>query len=424
MKKVAVIGLGKSGLSAAHFLQNEGYSVWATDDKVTCAPDGVILKNAVELTCQVQDFEFVVISPGVPLSHPLAKQAKLCQVELFCDVELAFRKIADKQIPIVGITGSNGKTTTTSLTCHILNSCNIPAKAVGNIGTPMLSVVDDVKGTLVAELSSFQLETMATKVLDAAIILNITPNHLDRHGTMEEYIKAKERIEHCLRPEGVLWIQKATNLVKNGCYFGFDSSCDLYTDTVAVYRFGKKESELPDLLKNSKSHNVENYLAAYALARHYGADPEECRKSYEKFEKPKHRLQHVHTCNEIMFYNDSKATSVDAVLRAVESISNPIVLIAGGVHKGYPYSSWKSAFKGKVRACVLIGQAADCIEQDLDCVVPILRATSLSEAVEMAISVASPQDAVLLSPGCASYDMFTSYEERGDKFQDIVCSLK
>lgn len=422
-KKVAVIGLGKSGISAAHFLQKQGYSVWVTDDKQTKGPEGTSFLPPQDLAYAISGFDFVVISPGVPLTHPVAVQANTEGLQVFCDVELAFRELALKPIPIVGITGSNGKTTTTSLTCHMLNNSSIPAKAVGNIGTPILSDEHAPTDTLVVELSSFQLETMSTKVLDSACILNITPNHLDRHGTMDEYIKAKQRIGGCLKPDGELWVQKACSWNKDLCHFGFDASCQLYTDGINVYRFGKKESELPEILQHSRSHNVENYLAAYALARHLGADAECCSQSYASFIKPKHRLEHVRTHKDILFYDDSKATSVDAVLRAVESLTNPIVLIAGGVHKGYPYTAWQSAFKDKVRACVLIGQAADIIEEDLQNIVPVLRAQSLEEAVSMAVDAAKPQDAVLLSPGCASYDMFTSFEERGDKFQAIVHAL-
>lgn len=177
------------------------------------------------------------------------------------------------------------------------------------------------------------------------------------------------------------------------------------------------------MLQHLRSHNVENYLAAYSLARSLGADAERCRQAYATFVKPKHRLEHVRTHNGIMFYDDSKATSVDAVLRAVESLSCPIVLIAGGVHKGYPYTSWQKAFKEKVKACVLIGKAADIIEQDLQNSVPIMHAHSLDEAVAKAMSQACTGDAVLLSPGCASYDMFSSFEERGIKFQEIVCTI-
>lgn len=423
MKSVAVIGLGKSGVSAAHFLVKQGYSVWVTDDKQTNGPEGMGFLPPHQMAARIADYQFVVISPGVPMSHPVAVAAKGCGLEVFCDVELAFRQIQSKDLAMIGITGSNGKTTTTSLTCHLLNSCNKPAKPVGNIGNPILSEIESPASTLVAELSSFQLETMSTAVLDAACILNITPNHLDRHGTMEEYTRAKYRIGACVKPGGQLWVQKACGGYGKGYYFGFDAACELYTDGVGVYRFGKKESCLPELLQHSRSHNVENYLAAYSLARLLGADPERCMEAYATFIKPRHRLEYVRTYNGIMFYDDSKATSVDAVLRAVESLTCPIVLIAGGVHKGYPYTSWRKAFKDKVKACVLIGQAADIIEQDLQNCVPIIRAQSLDEAVIKAMSQSRIGDAVLLSPGCASYDMFRSFEERGNKFQEIVCNI-
>lgn len=421
--KAAVIGLGKSGISASHFLQKEGYSVFATDDKAISAPEGIHFLSKAELAAMLEGFEFVVISPGVPLSHQVAHRAKELEIPVFCDVELAFQKLAYKTIPLLGITGSNGKTTTTSLTCHILNNCSIPAQTAGNIGMPILSLIEKTTDAFVVELSSFQLETMQTKVLDAACILNLTPNHLDRHGTMEEYSRAKERIALCLKPEGTLWVNETSTTLLKACRFGFSNRCDLYTDDKYIYRFGKSEAELPKELQNSRSHNVENFLAAYALAREYGADPYACCQSYQSFIKPKHRLEYIGTHNDILFYDDSKATSIDAVLRAVESLQSPIVLIAGGVHKGYPYNVWQQAFKNKVRSCVLIGQAADIIEQDLHNVVPIIRAENLQDAVQKAMSIAKAQDAILLSPGCASYDMFTSFEERGCKFQEIFASL-
>ncbi len=406
MREVGVIGLGKSGKSAREFLESRGYRVWATDDKLQ---EGAI--SAEEFV--QKDFEFVVISPGVPLSHKAAVAITYKNIPLFCDVELAFRNIRNRKA--LGITGSNGKTTTTSLTAHILQ-----AKAVGNIGLPILSELDDGKETLVIELSSFQLETMSANALDAACILNITPNHLDRHGTMEAYAAAKGRIELCLKPDGALWVKDG---LKGHFHFGFDPRCDLYSDGMHLFRFGQKEEGLPDSLQGKFSYEVENYMAAYALCRHLDTAPEVCRAAFDTFTKPKHRLQYVATKNGFHFYDDSKATSVDAVLRAVESIQNPIVLIAGGVHKGYPYHVWQKPFKDKVRACVLIGEAKELIEKDLEHAVPTLFADSLEEALQKAMQLAIQQDAILLSPGCASYDMFSSYEERGNKFQELVNAL-
>lgn len=417
MKKALVLGLGKSGISACRFLQNDGYEVWATDDKVKSAPSGVTFLQPDAL---MTDFEFVIISPGIALTSPVAKAALNSGIEVFCDVELAFRSLVKKNLPLVAITGSNGKTTTTSLTCHMLHSAGVDAKTAGNIGNPIL---DELSTTLVLELSSFQLETMKTAVLDAACILNITPNHLDRHGTMEEYVKAKRRIGLCVKPQGTLWVQKGCSWQEDQNTFGYDKDCDLYTDGRVVYRFGVEESQLPEILQNVRSHDVENYLAAYALSRHLNVAPDACYQAYSTFTKPKHRIEYVCTHRDIAFYDDSKATSIDAVLRAVESMKRPVVLIAGGLHKGHPYDAWREAFPGKVRAVILIGQAAEIIAQDLQNCIPFHFAQSLEEAVNTSLRAALPGDAVLLSPGCASYDMFSSYEERGDKFQQLVRAL-
>ncbi len=243
MKKVGVIGLGKSGLSASLFLQKEGCTVFATDDKQTTAPDGITFLPAGELANRVRDLDFVVISPGVALSHPVAVSCRQHSIDVFCDVELAFRRlVGHPTLKALGITGSNGKTTTTSLSTHILNFCSVAAEAVGNIGKPILTELEDTSKAFVVELSSFQLETISSKVLDACCILNITPNHLDRHGTMEEYARVKERIALLLKEGGAFWGQKG---MKGAFSFGFDSSCDLYTDGKGLYRFGKYEAALP-----------------------------------------------------------------------------------------------------------------------------------------------------------------------------------
>jgi len=419
-----VLGLGKSGLSACHFLLKEGHRVIACDDKLQTVPEGVTFKSPQELQHELAGIDLLVISPGVPPSHPVFIACRELGIETYCDVELAFRKVQKKPPPMCGITGSNGKTTTTMLTAHMLTFANIKAKTAGNIGLPILNEIETAKEHLVIELSSFQLETMKTPVLDAGIILNITPNHLDRHKDLAEYTDAKFRLELCVKEGGEFWVsQRLKNRATKGYTFGFNNSCDLYTDTKEIIRYSKKEAPLPQSLQGTQSHNVENFLAAYALARHYGADPQLCVAAYASFEKPKHRLQFVKSVNQIDFYDDSKATSVDAVLRAVESLSKPIVLIAGGVHKGYPYKAWQEPFAGKVRHLVLLGQAAPFIEQDLQGFVPITHAKNFDDAFQLATSLAQPHEIVLLSPGCSSYDMFSSFEERGKKFQHLISTL-
>jgi UDP-N-acetylmuramoylalanine--D-glutamate ligase len=427
--KAAVFGLGKSGLSACQFLKKEGYEVIACDDKQNSDPDGIQFCSKDALDELLPDLDFLVLSPGVPLSHPLVISAALKKVEVFCDIELAFRKLHIAPLPISAITGSNGKTTTTMLTSHFLQAGKIANITVGNIGTPLLDEIQS-GAHLICELSSFQLETTQTPVLDAACILNITPNHLDRHKTIEEYAKAKARIGLCLKESGEFWVQEKASqsfhLERSHFRFGFNPSCDLYSDGKFVHRFGKKEASLPPLLQNSRSHDVENFLAAYALARYYGVDPKTASDSYETFTKPKHRIEFVRVHNDISYYDDSKATSIDAVLRAVESLKKAegkIVLIAGGVHKGHPYTAWKEAFQNRVRSLVLIGQAAAFIEADLAQALPIYHAKTLEEAVQKATQLSQAQDIVLLSPGCASYDMFRSFEERGLRFQEIVKKL-
>lgn len=427
--KAAVFGLGKTGLSACRFLKKEGYEVIASDDKQTLAPEGsrFLSKDALEEI--LHELDFLLVSPGIAPSNPLVVSALSKGVEVFCDIELGFRKIEKSLLHICGITGSNGKTTTTLLTSHFLKAAQIENRTVGNIGTPLLDELQSCNH-LVCELSSFQLETTKSRALDIACILNITPNHLDRHITIEAYAKAKARIALCLKERGEFWVQEsasqAFSFERFHLRFGFNPSCDLYSDGKSLIRFGKNEAELPSLLQGKVSHDVENFLAAYAIARYYGVAAEVITASYETFIKPNHRIQFIRTHNEISYYDDSKATSVDAVLSAVRSLKNSkgkIVLIAGGVHKGHPYDAWKDAFQDTVRFLVLIGQAASFIEKDLGSNFPIQHAKTLEEAVQKAMQVSQAQDIVLLSPGCSSYDMFSSFEERGLAFQGFVKNL-
>lgn len=436
MRKVAIIGLGKSGLSACRYLKQKGFSIWVTDDYATTSvsDDDIyhVAPSVVGEMIEENHFSFLLISPGIPLSHPLVKKAKQCDLEVFCDIEYAFRELQHKQVPISGITGTNGKTTTTLLTAFIMNYAGRSSKTVGNIGVPFLDEIgkesDDIHYVL--ELSSFQLQTLHTKLLQAAVLLNISPNHLDHHSNLEEYVKAKQRIGAIVRQEGVLFVQEKTFRVHSWDHakcqifrFGFTGECDIFSDGQHIFRFGEKEEVVPSSLQGDFSHDMENFLAAYSLCRHFDVSPKQCVDAYLHFCKPPHRIQLIRTLHGVSYYDDSKATNIEAVIKAVESLQSNIILIAGGVHKGYPYEAWRSAFKDRVKEVVLIGQAADFIEQDLAGAIPTKRYSSFEEAVQSAAQTAKPGDKVILSPGCASFDMFSCFEDRGRKFQELVGHL-
>lgn len=437
-KTVFVLGLGISGRSAVRYLLAQGCSVFAGDDHwgaIQHQADVQQLQSQGLKICKSLDLpevELMVVSPGVPRSHPTYLAA--CHRGLFItgEAELALGALS-KDYTCVGVTGTNGKTTVTFLIEHILNACGFNAKALGNSGIPLTSTLlleeKFPKGTvIVAELSSFQLETLRSPVLDAAVLLNITDDHLDRYASFLEYAQTKIHIFDCVKPGGKCYIEEQ-------CYrafakelegydlrtFGRNTASFLHADGHNIIAPGTK-LPLPDIHLTKAGHDLENVLAAYAMTVDF-APPQAVLNSLSSYKKPPHRLEFVAKIKGITFIDDSKATNVDAVLRAVESISTPIILIAGGVDKGGSYKGWLKAFKGKVRAICTIGQAAGKIQQDLDQQLPIYHFKDLHEAVVHAAAIANPLETVLLSPGCSSYDMFSGYVHRGKVFQEIVHAL-
>lgn len=431
-----VLGLGTSGIATARFLTLQGYIVWATDDNYdapTIAPgkiDASLLSphEVVQLiNCSTQEIAFLIVSPGVSLKHPLVRVAQSHGIEIFGDTELACRYLASKRLQMLAITGTNGKTTVTRLVEHMLRSADINAKSVGNIGIPLIECVDTYASEiLVVELSSFQLETMKTPIFSAGALINITPDHLDRHGTIREYAAAKMRLSQCLL-EGAPFFVHETIPHSFSCpihtrFFGYEPDCTVHTDMQRIYFNGIAEHPLPKKL-SKKSHDLENFLAAYALARSVGADPKRCCDAYSSFTKAPHTLQHVRSLNGIHFVDDSKGTNIDAVIRAIQTIDGPVVLIAGGVHKGERYTAWKEVFAHKVRHVFAIGEAAPLIQEDLASTLLVTTVATLQEATCAAHRIAHHGDTILLSPGCSSFDMFKDYKDRGAQFQNVVHQL-
>lgn len=436
MKKNAlVVGLGLSGLSAAEFLLHKGWQVAATDknvSKVLQNPEvkllvarGVPVFGEEENLC-VDSFDLAVISPGVHPDQNLIKKIRETNIECIGEAELAFRFL---QQPAIGITGTNGKTTVTLFIEHVLEHAGIPAAALGNIGVPLAKHLSTLSKDAVVcvELSSFQLETMQKQVLDCAVLLNITPDHLDRYKDIEDYARAKARIAHLLKPEGKLFVEEECFkqyghlLPKEKVErYGYDHNLECYTDLKDIYSYQKKIGDLPKDLQGKKSHDLENFLAVFSVINFLKVPYEKLVQAYNTFEKPHHRIEFVREVDGIEFYDDSKGTNIDAVIRAVESLSRPIHLIAGGVHKGSSYKPWLKAFSEKVKKVFAIGEAAPIIQKDLNPDIPVEICQTLEEAVMKSFKEAQSGDAVLLSPGCASFDMFRDYADRGDKFVSIV----
>ncbi|NGX50906.1 MAG: UDP-N-acetylmuramoylalanine--D-glutamate ligase [Chlamydiae bacterium] len=397
--KTLVIGMGKSGRGAARFLLKQGHEVVAVDSN-PFKMEGVRPLSAGER------FDLVILSPGVPPSHIEAQR----ECEVIGEAELAFRNMKNR---CIGITGTNGKSTLTLLITHILNHAGVKARALGNVGESLSDYLldPDPEEVVVAELSSFQLETMRTRAIDHGVILNITPDHLDRYPSFEAYARTKCRLGELIKGELVI-----TEEVEKE--FG------------SFLPRGKVE------VVNSDSYlqltNEERYwriigydkvLSAFAICKKFGLSWEIFKRGCETFHKPRHRLEFIGEVAGVRYYDDSKGTNIEAVLYAVREVEGPICLIAGGKSKGDSFEKWKEAFQGKVRAIFAIGETAAQIEEELKSVLPVRRLQNLQEAVQCAYKEAKRGEAILLSPGCASFDQFSSFEERGEKFKECVFEI-
>ncbi|HEX8710615.1 MAG TPA: UDP-N-acetylmuramoyl-L-alanine--D-glutamate ligase [Terracidiphilus sp.] len=442
-KKVLVVGLGKSGLAAALFLRHRGAQVTVSDVRSAEAlareipallDEGIMVEAGGHglLTFRRQDL--IVVSPGVPLDTPALVQVRSFGIPVIGELELAARFMQGRSL---AITGSNGKTTTTALTGAILKAGGLPTLVAGNIGVPVVSLIDETTPETwsVLEVSSFQLETTEEFHPQISVILNITPDHLDRHGTFENYALAKERIfavqdasdavvlnadnprtaEVAPRTRAKVYWFSARHEVERGAWV---------KDGRLVYR-GDKEDAVEDVMalegiRLKGAHNVENVLAAACAARLAGVPADAVRNGIKNFEAVEHRLEFVATVNGVDFYNDSKATNVDATVKAVEAFQGGIHLILGGKDKGSDYTTLNELLRARVRAVYTIGSAAAKIESQLRGVVPIHSCETLEAAVTAAANAARPGEVVLLAPACSSFDQFENYEHRGRVFKQLV----
>lgn len=395
---ILIVGYKVSGKGAMALLQKQGIEAVAVDKNPS---EGVPLDS---VDFPLEGIQLVIVSPGVLPSHPLVLKAKERGIEVIGELSFALRMAKNR---CIGITGSNGKTTTTLLTAHALRSAGLKARAVGNVGTALSSVVMDLdpEEILVIELSSFQLETMREKKLDVAAYLNLTPNHLNWHASMEEYAKAKANIQQCLKPEGTLFVSE--QVWHCGTHGLLPGNVAIFSNSFASNM-------------QSRFLGEQNISAAAVLTAHFGVSRETFLGSLPMFEKPPHRLEWVAARGNIQYYNDSKATSVEAVLHAVSCFEGPLVLIVGGVDKGASYAPWIDPFRGKMKKIVAYGAASEKIERELGSFFPLQRVATLRDAIHAAHESGVAGDTVLLSPGCSSYDQFQSYEHRGDEFKRLV----
>lgn len=434
-KKFLVVGLGITGVETSKFLRSKGVPVKATDSREAGELGPVVEKLAAEgmdIHCGTHAAEFfewadtIVLSPGVRFDLPEIREAQAAGKTVISEIELAWNFISK---PVIGITGTNGKTTTTSLLSEILERSGMNIFTGGNIGTPLISVAekDDEYDFLLLELSSFQLQGIRDFSPHVAVILNISPNHLDHHSSMEEYEAAKlglfanqrENDWAVFNADDPAVLKGSDSFRAKKISFGTGKEkTDVYCREEEIM-FG----ELSFCLRDSAlvgEHNKENIMAAVAVAGVLGCQRDPVQKSINEFRPLPHRMEFVLTIKGVDVYNDSKSTTPFATLRAIESLPSPIILVAGGKDKGIDYDCLKDAVSSKVKALVLIGETREKMRTQLGDLAQTMCAGSLKEAAQSAFELSKAGDTLLFSPGCSSFDMFNSYEERGNLFKEIV----
>jgi len=420
-KTALVVGLAKSGVAAARLLRKLGATVLVTDKSASArsSPMRKLLPRGTEMEAGAETFfdraiDLIVVSPGVPWNHPRLTAARRHGIPVWPELELGWRNV--KPAKTVAVTGTNGKTTTTALIGHLLKSAGKSVLLGGNIGTPLSALAGRVKEStcLVLEVSSYQLEGHETFHPDVALFLNLTPDHLARHGTMAGYAKAKARI---FENQG-----RGDTAVLN--------AADPWCRRVARGVRGKKVlfpsatlERLAGAIRLPGRHNLENAMAASAAAMALGISERAISRGLATFKGVAHRIQTVATKHGVTFVNDSKSTNVDSTSVALKSFEQPLWLILGGQHKGAPYTPLAGLVRRHVREILTIGEAAPLIRRDLGKAVTVSPHRTLDRAVKAAAAKASPGDIVLLSPACASFDQFRNFEHRGDEFVRFVRRL-
>jgi UDP-N-acetylmuramoylalanine--D-glutamate ligase len=444
-KKILVIGVARTGLATSLFCATHGASVTAVDaraeselaDAAAKLRDaGISLKLGGYSEEILRGQDLIIPSPGVPADSGILKSAHAQNVPIWSEIELADRFLNGR---LIGITGSNGKTTTTSLIEHILKNSGYSTLLAGNIGTPLIGVVESTtdQTVTVAELSSFQLEWIETFRPNISVFLNLTPDHLDRHGSMEAYGAAKARIfekqtatdfailnaddpastRYAPTKPKLFWFSRKRR-VAQGAFLRDGEQIIFRHHGEEEFILKRSEISLPG------AHNLENILAAVVATRLAGARPSEIANAVRSFDGVEHRLEFVAEHNGVRYYNDSKATNVDATLKALDAFPGRILIILGGKDKGSDYTVLQAPLRAKAILALLIGAAAEKIEKQIYGSATIERAGTIERAVEIASQAAQPGDIVLLAPACASFDQFENYEHRGRVFKQLVHALE
>lgn len=445
-KSILIIGIARSGIGAAKLAHNLGARVALYDGKAKEVFENIIKEHKEfpfkyyfgEFEMKLLDgLDTMILSPGVPVDLWFIEEAKKRKIEVIGEIEMAYRVCL---APIIAITGTNGKTTTTSLVGEIITLFNKGTKVVGNIGTPFTNIAAEIKASdvVVAEISSFQLETIQSFAPKISAILNITEDHLNRHKTMDNYINTKARIaenqtdkDFCILNYDDAECRKIANIIKaEAVWFSTQNKVEgAYIDNDILYfsRNGNSKQIISRKEINLLGkHNLENILAAIAITSMWGVPAETIRKGIVGFKGVEHRIEFSGCVDGVNYYNDSKATNPDAAIKGVLAMVSPTILIAGGMDKGSSYTEWIKSFGSVIKEMILFGETKYNIEKAAnECGFnSIYIVNNLEEAVSMAQEHSEKGDSVLLSPACASWDMFGSFEERGDLFKKLVCNLK
>ena len=447
-KKVMVAGSGKSGIGAADLLKKLGSTVIIYDGNEKLNKEDVLAKLSDredvkvilgELEDSVIDnIDLMILSPGIAIDAPFVNKVREKGVPIWGEIELAYVVAKGK---LAAITGTNGKTTTTALTGEILAAYYSHVDVVGNIGNPYTTTAfdTDVDSVTVAEISSFQLETIHTFKPDVSAVLNITPDHLNRHHTMECYTNVKMSITKnqdsnqpvILNYEDEILREYAPKLNNRIVWFSSKRKLDkgIFLDGKNIIYKDDNGEKIITTTEDTNLvgvHNIENIMAAIGISINMGVPADIIKEAVRKFKAVPHRIEYVDTVDDVIYYNDSKGTNTDASIKAIQAMSRPTVLIAGGYDKKVSFDDFAKELKGKVKCLVLLGQTT---QQIADTVKKygfdnIIFTQSLEEAVEECRKAANPGDAVLLSPACASWGMFDNYEQRGDMFKELVYDMK
>jgi len=444
-KKISVIGAARSGIGAAKLIKRLGGIPFVSDS----GSEEKLKESLKQLEAENIGYEFgghsdriydaalMIVSPGVPNDSSFLMNARSKKIKLISEIELAYHYCKGK---IIAITGTNGKTTTTSLCGHVFNTCEYKTQVAGNIGTAFSEIVLDVKENefVSLEISSFQLDLIDKFKPDAAMILNITPDHLNRYeNSLQKYSESKQRIYKNQDEKDFLILNKDSQPVMN--YLGSHKSstyffslneeqrngCSISNDTV-IFRSNGKEtfSCIRDDIKIRGEHNLANAMAVICAAKAFDLDNKKIVKALQTFESVEHRLELVREVNGVKYINDSKATNVDSVWYALKSFDEPILLILGGQDKGNDYNQIKDLVIQKVKKIYAIGSSAEKVYNFFNAIRKVEVKNSLEDAVKTANAYAKKGDVVLLSPACASFDMFNNYEHRGKVFKEAVNKLK